>query len=525
VSSFTILEGDCTEVLATLEPESVQTCITSPPYWGLRDYGTATWLGGDPDCDHLGPPKASSKSGLKNDGRPEPGRKGYELEARVPFGGECGKCGALREDYQLGLEDTPEEYVAKLVKVFQGVRRVLREDGTLWLNLGDSYARAAGDDATRGTPNTGQRRAMEAGADRSGMGTNRPPPGIKAKDLIGIPWMVAFALRADGWYLRSDIIWHKPNPMPESVTDRPTKSHEYLFLLTKSARYLYDHEAIKEPATYDRPNGKVRSPYGQGFSREDELPKSERMGEATVKGGDRWSGFNESGRGKQGLDRNKRSVWSVNTQPFTDAHFATFPPLLIEPCILAGSLAEGAMIEPEMIETPSNGHAHREGRSDPSLQVGRAGMSRPRQEDEGTVPMTRAEQAGYAAQLRAMRDGTPADLERFLEMTLAAGGESTMAHYVRADRAGARPIPPELLERWIEAGWLAREVPPAAAAADPATSVVLDPFSGAGTTGLVALRHNRRYIGIELNPEYAQMARHRILDDAPLLNHEEEVAA
>jgi site-specific DNA-methyltransferase (cytosine-N4-specific) len=216
--TYRILEGDCAGVLAKLDAGSVQTCVTSPPYWGLRDYGTAAWEGGDEACDH--------KQGVA---RQDAGRANVDGfngssaadsdKGAMNYRDECGKCGARRIDSQLGLEPTPEEYVANLVAVFREVKRVLRDDGTLWLNLGDSYAsnpasggigQQEGGDHQR-TPDLGWRR----------------PPGLKPKDLVGIPWMVAFALRADGWYLRSDIIWSKPNPMPESVTDRPTKAHAY----------------------------------------------------------------------------------------------------------------------------------------------------------------------------------------------------------------------------------------------------------------------------------------------------------
>ncbi len=302
-----IRQGDCLDLLRAMPDESVQTCVTSPPYWGLRDYG---------------------------------------------------------HDGQLGLEETPEQYVENMVAVFREVRRVLRDDGTLWLNLGDSYT-------SGGRDGHGTRVGYKQQTNRGMNGDRDPvrapqPPGLKPKDLVGIPWMVAFALRADGWYLRSDIIWAKPNPMPESVTDRPTKAHEYLFLLTKGLRYYYDAEAIRERAECDRMRGPAHHP-------------------------DPISTNGNSGLAHRPLTghRNKRSVWTVTTQPFSGAHFATFPPKLIEPCILAGS-AEG--------------------------------------------------------------------------------------------------------------------------------DTVLDPFAGAATTGVVACRHNRSFVGLELNPEYVELGRNRIRDDAPLLN-------
>ena len=268
-----ILVGDCIESMRGLPDQSVQTCVTSPPYFGLRDYG---------------------------------------------------------HDGQIGLEPTPDEFVGKLVEVFREVRRVLRDDGTLWLNLGDSYARNAGPEesklASLHTMGVGQKKAHEMGAMRKG--ENKPPPGLKPKDLIGIPWRVAFALQADGWYLRQDIIWHKPNPMPESVTDRCTKAHEYIFLLSKSERYFYDAEAVSEACS-----GKPHAPGNK----------------CSTSGGHLRNDFGTDAMqrvwGASGR-RNKRSVWTVTTKPFKGAHFATFPPDLIEPCIKAGCPEGGIVLDP-----------------------------------------------------------------------------------------------------------------------------------------------------------------------------------
>ncbi|WAH38592.1 DNA-methyltransferase [Alicyclobacillus dauci] len=298
---------------------SVQCCITSPPYWGLRDYGVAG---------------------------------------------------------QLGLETTPEEYVEHIVEVFREVWRVLRDDGTLWLNLGDSYASGG---RGGGGSYTDERKAWHAQSEVRGW--RSALAGLKNKDLVGIPWRVAFALQADGWYLRSDIIWAKTNCMPESVTDRPTRSHEYLFLLSKSKRYYYDHEAIKEPAV----NGDPNQPRGSIGVIDNPLNGSRRKQDGVGKR--TYDGFNA--RYQPVAKRNKRDVWTVPTSAYEEAHFATFPPALIEPCILAGA--------------PENG-------------------------------------------------------------------------------------------------------------------IVLDQFNGAGTTGLVATRLGRRYIGIELNSAYVAMSERRIISDAPLLN-------
>lgn len=353
--TWQIKHGDWINVLQNMPDESVYCCVTSPPYWGLRDYGV-------------------------------PG--------------------------QLGLERTPDEYVAKMVEGFREVRRVLRKDGTCWINLGDSYA--SGDRATYrsgASSNKGQHVQND-------MPKPKTPSGTKAKDLIGVPWMVAFALRSDGWYLRQDIIWSKPNPMPESVTDRCTKSHEYLFLLSKSERYYFDQDAILEPCSAStharlsqdvqnqigservpgKTNGNMKacapaSWRGSSFTDERDLtvrPNTGRNRKLAEPGsGTKNNSSFDAAMAIMPEKRNKRSVWEVTTQPFSEAHFATFPPKLVEPCILAGC---------------------------------------------------------------------------------------------------------------------------------PEGGTVLDPFAGAGTTGLVATRLHRNFIGIELNQDYIAMATRRIREDAPLFN-------
>lgn len=441
--AWNILEGDVIEVLKTLHPQQFNTVVTSPPYWGLRDYGTATWKGGDADCDHKNHRDGAGRADGVVDDRGQRSRDGVGS-----MGGDCKRCGATRIDQQIGLERTPAEYLDRMVGVFREVWRVLRDDGTVWCNMGDSYCST--DKCGGGSmENTGKQTVVD-GVVPSWEATRlkRPPiDGIKPKNLMGMPWRLAFALQADGWYLRSDIIWHKPNPMPESVTDRPTKSHEYIFLLTKSERYYYDAEAIKEDVTggahargdgvnpkaaahnnsrtqrslpshksnptekvngirprYKMPDGWDTGPGGHGsFHRKGRekgrSPKDNGREEQGLKVSDRFgrgSGWrnkqNESFSGSVNElvdSRNKRSVWTVATQAFPEAHFATFPEELIQPCILAGC---------------------------------------------------------------------------------------------------------------------------------PVGGTVLDPFSGSGTTGVVALRYHRDFLGIELNPEYAKMARRRITQDAPLFN-------
>jgi DNA modification methylase len=261
-----ILFGDCRETLKTIDTKA-RMCVTSPPYYGLRNYGD--------------------------------------------------------EDRQIGMEQSPEEYIAEMVKVFRSVRDVLTDDGTLWLNIGDTYYNYRSDG---NYPKQTVSRTKQDLPNFSPVRGNKLE-GLKSKDLIGIPWMLAFALRADGWWLRQDIIWNKPNPMPESVKDRCTKSHEYIFLLSKSKQYYYDNEAIKEPVkqdwgTRDRTNGKYHNP-GTGLAPHSGLSKS--------------------------YDRkNKRSVWTVTNKPYKGAHFAVFPPDLIEPCILAGSEENDIVLDPFM---------------------------------------------------------------------------------------------------------------------------------------------------------------------------------
>ena len=308
--------GDCRDVLKNLSDKSVNCCVTSPPYWGLRDYQTGTWEGGDPNCPHMRTTKISKDTVTGHKAMHEQGN----VVGDAIYRSKCPKCGAVRKDSQLGLEETPSQFVNNLVQVFREVRRVLRDDGTLWLNLGDSYYnyRADGKQVKQTVANTRQD-FPESSPHRA----NRIE-GLKQKDLIGIPWRVAFALQDDGWYLRQDIIWHKPNPMPESVKDRCTKSHEYIFLFSKNKNYYYDNEAIKEKATdwgtRDRVNGKYHNE-GTGLQPHSGLEKSYET-------------------------KNKRSVWTVTTKPYREAHFAVFPTELIEPCVKAGCPENGTVLDP-----------------------------------------------------------------------------------------------------------------------------------------------------------------------------------
>lgn len=324
-----IYNGNSLEVLKTFPDESINCCITSPPYYGLRDYGTGKWIGGDPNCPHRRMSKYSPNTIT--------GHAQSELRGNVGdaiYKSVCPLCGAIREDEQIGLEETPKEYIDRLVNVFHEVKRVLKDDGTLWVNIGDTYAAQRGGTHQPAETLAGGKHGFTDDGDTVNRGRERgynptrnaSAIGLKHKDMIGIPWMLAFALREDGWYLRQDIIWHKTNPMPESVKDRCTKSHEYIFLLSKSPKYYFDNESIKEPAkTFD---SNIRD---RDKSKLNNTPGRTKMG-----------GLKTNNYTK----RNKRDVWTVSTKPFKGAHFAVFPEELIVPCILAGCPEGGVVLDP-----------------------------------------------------------------------------------------------------------------------------------------------------------------------------------
>lgn len=435
-----VLHGDCREVLRTLGSESVQCVVTSPPYFGLRDYQTAVWRNGDDACDHKPDVKPRTE-------RPRQGLTGGldYMQAQEPaYRDVCGNCGATRIDNQIGLERTPAEYVETLVEVFREVRRVLRKDGTLWLNLGDSYAGSWGNYSGHNRGN-GKQRQITTGSQihqqaYEGLEDWRPPtasvPGLKPKDLIGIPWRVAFALQADGWWLRSDIIWAKPNCMPESVTDRPTRSHEYIFLLTKSERYFYDADAVREEGQGTWNDGGYRSGHGRYLNGNSFYNSGEVVN-------DRPAAAKEQVPG-----RNRRSVWTVPTQPVKESHFATFPERLIEPCILAGTSPRacehcGAAWERVTTSMPS------------IAPDGRCACGK--KHSSGKIDV--------AQQRHEIRD------QRYCSETTTTGWQPTCTC---DNNTGSGKC------------------------------VVLDPFFGSGTTGRVASRFGRDCIGIDLNAAYLE---------------------
>jgi DNA modification methylase len=369
----------------------------------------------------------------------------------IPFKGNCGKCGATRIDSQIGLEPTPEEYVEKIVAVFAEVWRVLRDDGTCWVNLGDSYAGALSSKEFR-TANhwTHTFDKPLRGSNRNGMGS---VPGLKPKDLVGIPWRVAFALQAAGWYLRSDIIWSKPNPMPESVTDRPTKAHEYIFLLTKRERYYFDQDAVREAAEAT-----------SGWSKQ------------RASGVDTWAYTRKAEQNTNGIGssfdhpagRNIRTVWEIATQPYPNAHFATFPEEIAVRCIKAGTSEKGACKECgapwARVTDISYSPANHQGTSLGTIST--------------SIKQDQRETAG---------NGSPGFRAKLNKESKTTGWQPTCKHDA-----------------------------PTVSSSIPVPCIVLDPFSGAGTVPLVADKLNRRGIGLELKADYCRMAKHRCYDDAPL---------
>lgn len=326
-----VLLGDCLEVLKTLPDESVNCCVTSPPYYGLRDYGTGTWVGGDPNCPHFRTSHFTKNCQTGHKNLLEMKGVADSIYKKV-----CPLCGAVRVDKQIGLEETPELYIDKLTAVFHEVKRVLKDDGTLWLNIGDSYwgSGSRGFDFTdKFTDASEIQKGSKGTTDLSNIPklVGNTDTGLKNKDLIGIPWMLAFALRNDGWYLRQDIIWHKPNPMPESVKDRCTKSHEYIFLLSKQPHYYFDYQAIQEESKYggvDNRTDKGRIAY-EGKRTSSPIPNLAQQSFVSITD-----------------KRNKRDVWSVTVKSVREAHFATFPEELITPCILAGCPTGGTVLDP-----------------------------------------------------------------------------------------------------------------------------------------------------------------------------------
>jgi len=447
-----LLHGDARSI--PLPNESVHCAITSPPYWGLRDYGLPPLMwGGSPGCAHeWGKLIEQKKRGKVGDHstleggsqRPE----SHDDAQVVRQGAFCAHCGAWRGS--LGLEPTPDLYSEHLVQVMREVWRVLRPDGTLWLNLGDSYT--SGGRTIRDPRQSKKHLAFEGDHFADGLLRPDTPDGLKPKDLCMIPARVAIALQADGWYLRSDIIWSKPNPMPESVTDRTTKSHEYIFLLSKSERYYYDQLAIAEPFADSTPGQLSQSDLDNqmgGFKTEAYQQNHPGRKMRDRRPADILRAMRDNGR----MGRNRRSVWTVATTPYPGAHFATFPPALVEPMILAGTSAQGccpACGAPWVRITEK----HFQPQEDVSLQRGVRGA-------DGQKPM---------------------DQNNHWQGIPRGTTESVMIDWHPSCTCNA---------------------------GDPIPCTVLDPFAGTSTVGRVCARHGRRFVGIELNPSYIALARER----------------
>ena len=446
-----IYQGHVLEELQGLEPESVHCVVTSPPYWGLRDYGLPPMIwDAQESCMHeWGDENTIRKYGRHGDNARCGNTKNDAMDAVLNQGQFCQLCGAWRGS--LGLEPTPELYIKHIVEIFREVKGVLRKDGTVWLNLGDSYA-GGGRAGKNGIQKWGGMESLNQ--DKKYGAPSGKIDGLKPKDLCGIPWRVALALQADGWWLRQDIIWSKSNPMPESVTDRCTKSHEYLFLLTKSGKYFFDAEAIKVPAaesTQDRGPVDFGGEKGRNYKPEKSDPN--------------YRGGNEQwGRTYHydGGTVNKRSVWQIATQPMPDAHFATFPQKLVEPCILAGTSEKGCC-------------------------------------PECGSPWERVIEKVDTGKAQKMADG----------WDTKPGGHNTIHREGREKGEAGKPV----MES-TTIGWKPTCKCEIILTVNPCT--VLDLFFGSGTIGTVAHKHGRNFIGIELSKTY--------LDDIAIPRIEKETA-
>ncbi len=479
--------GNAIKVLKSFPDESVDCCVTSPPYWGLRDYGLEPQIwDDDQECNHIwgNSIRATNSGGGWRDPEDEAKRKSYGMRTvdtaklikkDVSQGQFCSKCNVWKGSF--GLEPTPELYIQHLIQIFREVKRVLKKTGTLWLNLGDSYA--GGGRAGNNPEHFGKHKMFgKDGWDPGIFGKpQKIPYGLKAKDLVGIPWMAAFALRADGWYLRSDIIWHKPNPMPESVTDRPTKSHEYIFLLTKNQKYYYDAVAIKVPSVNPK---------------DDRGSRQNRKRFPTEKiNGIRNSGIYPT--------TNKRSVWTINTKPCLEAHFAVYPEELIRDCIKAGCPKYTC---PECDK--------------PRIPIYKTVQEINKWDNDywwnfllGTSHSNRYYKEVFEIMKDWMIRNKCYDYQKFYDWWLLKMQGNWKSDNLTEGQSNKLkellPFPaPESrlklkIDDYTDCGCGAEFVP----------GIVLDPFHGSGTTGIVARKLNCSFIGIELNKEYIEIENKR----------------
>lgn len=474
-----------------IRDNSIQMCVTSPPYWGLRDYGTGRWEGGDdPACDHI----AGAGGNLANSIHSTRGgaKKMPDAQA-IPYRDICGKCGARRVDHQIGLEPTIDEFVANMVRVFREVRRVLHPSGIAFVNLGDTYNSSPSGFA--GTDHAFGHNSSHRGAKGYGR-QERNCPGLKPKDLCMIPARVAIALCDDGWYLRADFIWNKPSPMPESVTDRPTKSHEYVFLLAKSERYYYDAHAVREDAKYGRREC-------SGPARSDRKAQSTSIwrgvGSATEQI-ERRSGTVSGSNPEAG--RNMRSVLNVPSESYPGSHYATYPRKLIEPFIKAGSSERGCcprcrspwvrVVERETLRerVAIAGNERHGPKADSGCRQGLPSLGN----NHGDMPQgPRVKTLGWRPTCKCY--GTPPFPEYPPEPDPDSDPDEKERHRLRCyDIAWERYT---LLEKW-------QPLPTIPA-------IILDPFIGSGTSIVVAQALGRHAIGLDLSREYlTRDARRRI---------------
>lgn len=530
-----IYQGNCVEVLKTFPDKSINCCITSPPYYGLRDYGTGKWVGGDPKCPHRRLSKQSDKT-----------ITGHAQEGLVANVGDaiyktvCPLCGAVREDEQVGLEETPEEYIQRLVDIFKEVKRVLTDDGTLWLNIGDSYV-GSGSRACNYDDFNHSQEWMQTASKGTMHNENIPKfntQGVyKNKDMIGIPWMLAFALRADGWYLRQDIIWAKPNPMPESVTDRCTKSHEYIFLLSKSPKYYFDYKSIREVANYDgRKDTMLKgSPkYADGFYLSTGTTNSmatnghqrwqvERTGikmggpkytesedeHYQTKSGNEWIPQQEEVGDDVVLVRNKRDVWNANSKyENVEQESSVRQGINHERGTNVVALRKNLPTQDEFV----------------TFIKSRATVDELAEQTE--IPRTtiehwfRTDQSGFSypsvedwLEIRSILDDGSEEFDKInsgmTEVTYETDEVGKNSEGM-ANKRDVWRIPTSRFKGAHFATFPEELVLNCLLAGCPVGGTVLDPFMGSGTVGYVAKVNGRNYVGVELNPEYIDMATKRI---------------
>lgn len=446
---LTIYQGHALDVLRELPDESVHCVVTSPPYWGLRDYGLPPLVWGG-DAEHKHEWITRERPGMSGGTASEKVRtKGTDnFQAFGPTTHASCPCGAWRGS--LGLEPTPEMWVEHLVVIFREVRRVLRRDGTVWLNVGDAYAHASSGGGSAVDLRTDGRRTTAGDRVRGRMAGSDTVGNLRPKDLLGLPWRLAFALQADGWYLRSDIVWSKVNPMPESVTDRPTRSHEYVFLLARSARYFYDAEAVREGRT-----GNTHS-RGTKWQTEDGMVKVAEAGSRTKNNKSFQAAMLDQ---PDSMGRNLRSVWTIATEPYPEAHFATFPRKLVEPCVKAGTSERGVC--PECGAPWMRVVSVTRGERDDSTRNGARAAAR--------LGMAAVPEKGWESQRATI------------------GWRPTCAHH--NDNCDDDPT-----------GVDQSAVP----------AVVLDPFAGSGTVAVVAEALGRRSVLIELSEPYVAQIMERV---------------